>query len=337
MKERFTTIKDVAKSLNISVSTVSRALRDTYDINEETRKRVLKKVSELNYKPNYSARGLAQGRTCNIGIILPLVTNYYFSTVITGIQEEAYKRGYNIILFLTDDSPEKEFQIIQNLPIGSFDGLLISTSFGANTLQHYQNVIKEGYPIVFFDRIIPDIETSRVLQDDFNGAYQATKHLIIKGYKKIAHITGPKGLTITQKRIEGYKAALYKYGLPIKNQWIIHSGFSQPFGEIDTEHLLQQKEIPDAIFAVNDRKAIGSIVVLKKRGIKIGKEFGVVGFTNDPMSLIVSPTLTTIVEPALEIGMQSCKLLLKHLTKKYFVPEEVVLPGQLLVRESTLR
>ncbi|TAN01300.1 MAG: LacI family transcriptional regulator [Chitinophagaceae bacterium] len=331
------TIREVAKSLNISVATVSRALRDTYDVSPATRKKVLEKVHELNYKPNYSATGLAQGKTHNIGIVLPIVTNYYFSTVITGIQEIAYNHDYNIILYLTNDSPVKELQILQDLPLGSFDGLLVSTSLGPDAAGHYCNIIDHGFPIVFFDRSVAGIKTSRVLQDDFNGGFEATKHLILNGYTSIAHITGPPELTITQKRLQGYKAALAKYNFTVNNDWIIFSGFSQEWGEKDTEQLILGKNRPDAIFAVNDRKAIGSMITLKKHNIRVGSQMGVVGFTNDPIAMIISPSLTTVEEPAFEVGKTSCELLIKHLAKKYFEPEEIILHGKLQIRESTKR
>ena len=331
------TIKDIAKRLNISVSTVSRALRDTYDVSQDTRDKVLAMASELHYKPNFNAIGLAQGRTHNIGVILPFITNYYFSTVITGIQEMAYNQGFNIALFVTNDSPERERTILQNLSISGLDGLLISVSSDSEECEHLQEVIDEGIPIVFFDRVATGIQTSKVMQDDYNGAFEAVEHLIKNGYRKIAHIAGPKGLFFTQKRLNGYLAALEKHKIPVRPEWIIHSGFSQECGETDTCELLKCNDVPDSIFAVNDRKAIGAMLALKKLNIKIGSEMGVIGFTNDPVSLIITPTLTTVAEPAFEIGKKSCELLLKHITKKNFVPQEVILPGKLIVRESTSR
>ena len=331
------TIKDIAKRLNISVSTVSRALRDTYDVSQDTRDKVLAMASELHYKPNFNAIGLAQGRTHNIGVILPFITNYYFSTVITGIQEMAYNQGFNIALFVTNDSPEREKTILQNLSISGLDGLLISVSSDSEECEHLQEVIDEGIPIVFFDRVATGIQTSKVMQDDYNGAFEAVEHLIKNGYRKIAHIAGPKGLFFTQKRLNGYLAALEKYKIPVRPEWIIHSGFSQECGETDTYQLLKCNDVPDSIFAVNDRKAIGAMLALKKKNIRIGSEMGVIGFTNDPVSSIITPTLTTVAEPAFEIGKKSCELLLKHITKKNFVPQEVILPGKLIVRESTLR
>ncbi|MDR6785631.1 LacI family transcriptional regulator [Pedobacter africanus] len=337
MARHYVTIKDIAKILNISVSTVSRALRDTYDVNQETKEKVLALAAELNYKPNFNATGLAKGSTHNLGVILPFITNYYFSTVITGIQEVAYNNGYNIILFVTNDSPERELAIMENLSVSSLDGLLVSISSDSDSCSHFQEIVDEGIPVVFFDRVASEIDTSKVMQDDYNGAFEAVTHLIENGYKKIAHIAGPKGLSFTEARLRGYLDALKQHNIEPNEDWVVYSGFSQEHGEADTRQLLQLQHQPDAIFAVNDRKAIGAMLTLKNKGIKVGEEFGVIGFTNDPMSTIISPSLSTIAEPAFEIGKLSCELLIKHITKKYFHAEEIVLPGKLIARESSSR
>ncbi|MFT4094312.1 MAG: LacI family DNA-binding transcriptional regulator [Niabella sp.] len=334
---RFVTIKDIAQKLNISVSTVSRALRDTYDVNRETREKVLALASELNYRPNFNAMGLVNRNSHNIAVILPYITNYYFSTVITGIQEVAYKHDYNIILHITNDAPERELYIIKNLAVSNLDGLLVSVSTNSDAGNHFQQVIETGVPIVFFDRVSDSIKTSKVMQDDYNGAFEAVEHLINKGYQNIAHIAGPEGLSFTQKRKKGFLDALKKHKLPVKERWIIHSGFSQEDGQEDAAKLFGRKDRPDAIFAVNDRKAIGAMITLKEKGICIGKDVGVIGFTNDPVAAIVNPTLSTIAEPAFEIGKRSCELLLKHISKRNFIPEDVILPGTLIARESTQR
>ncbi|HWV70349.1 MAG TPA: LacI family DNA-binding transcriptional regulator [Pseudosphingobacterium sp.] len=332
-----TTIKDIARALNISVSTVSRALRDTYDVSPETKIRVQEMALKLRYKPNFNAMGLVNGKTHNIGIIIPFIANYYFSTVITGIQEVAYNHDYNIILYVTNDSPERELKITQNLSTTGLDGLLVSTS--CNSGDHFKELMSREIPIVFFDRVIDDLSVSRVMQDDYNGAFQATSHLVKQGYTKIAHIAGPKGLPFTEKRLKGYIDALKRYCLPIHEEWIIYSGFSQECGERDTHILLDRSPhlLPNAIFAVNDRKAIGATLALKRKNIQIGKEMGVIGFTNDPVSSLLSPSISTIAEPAFEIGRISCELLLKHLNKKQTPIQEIVLPGKLMVRQSTQR
>jgi LacI family transcriptional regulator len=337
MSRRIATIKDIAKYLNVSIATVSRALRDTHDVNKETREKVLATAASLNYKPNLNAIGLANKSTHNIGIVLPFVTNYYFSSVVTGVQEVAESKGYHVILYLTNDNLDREISIIRDLAISSLDGLLVTVSSGSSDSEHFKEIFEDGVPVVFFDRVAPGFKTSKVMQDDFNGALEAVDHLVNAGYSKIAHLGGPSGLELSQQRREGYLAGLQKHQLPVKEEWILHSGFSQEDGEMDTELLLSGNEIPDAIFAINDRKAIGAMQVLKGRNIIIGKEIGVVGFTNDPISALVTPSLTTIAEPAVEIGRKSCELLLRHIVKKNFIPEEVILPGKLIIRESTLR
>lgn len=337
MRRHYATIKDIAHALNISVSTVSRALRDTYDVSADTRKLVLDMATTLNYKPNFNATGLVKNSTHNLAVILPGITNYYFSTVFTGIQEIAYSHGYNIILYVTNDDAERELNIIRNLSFSSLDGLLVSVSSQADACAHFQEIIDDGIPVVFFDRVAENITTSKVMQDDYNGAFEATEHLIANGYRKIAHIAGPEGLTFTGSRLNGYLDALRKHKLPIRKKWLIHSGFTQECGEKDMEQLWKLNDKPDAVFAVNDRKAVGAMLTLKRKKVVIGKEVGVVGFTNDPVSAIISPSLTTIAEPAFEIGKKSCQLLLQHIKKKNFIPEEIILPGKLIIRESSTR
>lgn len=333
-----TTIKDISKALNISVSTVSRALRDTFDVSRETREKVLAKAEELNYKPNLNAINLSTGKTYTIGVLIPLITNYYFSTVLTGIQEVAYKKGYKVVIYITQDSADEEIMILKNAPIGALDGLIVSSSSNNFSLR-YLKEIKNKYkkPIVFFDRAVDRLNVSKVLQDDYYGAVTAVEHLIKAGYKKIAHITGPAELDLTRRRKSGYLDTLKRNGIPIREEWIVHSKFSEESGILDTNALFGLKETPDAIFAVNDRKAIGAMKFLKENGIQIGKDVGVIGFTNSPFSSAITPSLSTISEPALEMGIKSAGLLLEHLLSKNATPKRIILPCKLIARESTKR
>jgi LacI family transcriptional regulator len=337
MKHRPVTIKDIAKALDISVATVSRALRDTYDVSQETREKVLQMAAHLKYKPNFNATGLVQRKTHTIGILLPAITNYYFSTVITGIQEVAYRNGFNIILFITGDSPERELEIVGDLSVNSLDGLLACISSPSDACAHFQEIIDNGLPVVFFDRAATSIQTSKVLQDDYNGAFEATVHLLQNGYRNIAHLAGPEVLTFTEARLRGYREALQQHGIAVDPGKIVYSGFAQVDGERAVNGLLNEGVVVDGIFAVNDRKAIGAMLALKKRGIQIGEEVGVIGFTGDPVCDLLAPTLSTIAEPAFEIGKRSCELLLKHIQKPSFSPEEVILPGKLIPGESSRR
>jgi LacI family transcriptional regulator len=337
MKSHVVTIKDIARELNISVATVSRAMRNAYDVNAETRKLVLSKAHELKYRPNFNAVGLVKNRSNNIGVVLPVITNYYFSAVITGIQDVAFKHGFNVVLYITDDSAEREREIFEELSISNVGGLLVCASSMSDQVSHFQRIMDSGVQIVFFDRVPSKIKASQVTQDDFNGAYHAVEHLIQCGYKKIAHLTASAGMLFTEKRLKGYVTALADHNLPIRKEWIIHSGLSQKYGEADMLELLKCKPRPDAVFAVSDRKAVGAIVAMKQQNIKVGRHIGVIGFTNDPVAEIIQPSLTTMEEPAFEMGKTSCELLVKHLSKKHFSPREIILPTRLIVRDSTKR
>jgi len=330
-------IKDIAKMLKISVSTVSRAFRDTHDVNPETRKKVLALAKKLNFKPNKNASALASGSTKNIGVVIPFITNYYFSMVISGIQEEAYERDYNVILYVTNDHVAREQNLLENLSTSSLDGLLISISSDSSTNDHFEQLMAKGMPIVFFDRVPKDIDASKVVQDDFAGALQATEYLIRQGYTRIAHIAGPENLQFTQQRLNGYLQALEQHNMAIDPRLIVYSGFSQAHGATDTLQLLALSDRPDAIFAANDRKAVGAIQTIKQQGLRVGRDIGVIGFTNDPIATVVEPNLSTIEEPAMEIGKRSCALLIRHIKNRDFEIQDMVLPGKLIERNSTKR
>ena len=328
------TIKDIARELKISVATVSRALRNTYDVSKSTRRKVLAKAKELNYRANFNATGLASNRSHNIAVIIPTITNYYFSTVITGIQKVAYENNYNIIFYVTGESQERELSIIKALSLSTIDGLLVCVTGDTKNGRHFKNIIENDIPLVFFDRAAEIKGSSKVVQNDFEGAFIAVEHLISNGYQDIAYIGGPSELFLSKERLRGYQAALKKYELPFYSERVIHSAFNQNSGYEDTIKLLELERKVDGIFAVNDRKAVGAILALKEAGVRVGEEVGVVGFTNDPIATIISPGLTTVEEPALEIGIKSCELLLKQINKKAVPPETLVLQGKLIIRQS---
>ncbi|GHE33312.1 LacI family DNA-binding transcriptional regulator [Sphingobacterium griseoflavum] len=333
MKQRFG-IKDIAQALGISVSTVSRALRDAHDVNPETRQRVINLTEKLNFKRNNNAAALASGNTKNIGVVLPFITNYYFATVISGIQEEAYEHGYTIILYVTNDDVAREKKLLENIATTSLDGLLISISSHSSMSDHFKRLLDNDVPLVFFDRVPKDITASKVMQSDFDGAYMATRYLLSRGFTRIAHLAGPAELAFTQERLRGYCTALLEAKIAIDDRYVVFSDFSQQDGFADTEKLLALPTPPNGIFAVNDRKAVGAIQALKRAQLDIGRSFAVIGFTNDPIATIIEPNLTTIEEPALEIGRQSCRLLIKHIKNKNFEAHEITLPCTLIERDS---
>ena len=331
------TIKHIAQKLGISISTVSRALHDAYDVSPETRKKVMALAEELDYIPNPYAVSLVKQNTHIIGVLLPEIATHYFSTVVKGIQDVAYNVGYNVMFFISSESLEREKIIIKSINVNSLDGLLVSVSAETNNGDHFKKLIDKGLPIVFFDRVLDDINTSKVVQDDYQGAFNATVHLIQQGFTRIAHLAGPKNLHIGQQRLKGYMDALEQNNLPLHKNYILHSGMSQEDGVRDISKLLAVKPLPDAIFAANDRKAIGAMLGLKRYGYKIPQHIAIVGFMNAPIAEVVTPSLTTVEQAAYEIGAKSCQLLFQHIKTPDMEPETVVMPSRLIIRESSIR
>jgi LacI family transcriptional regulator len=337
MKSKNVTIKEIAQRLGIAVSTVSRALHDAYDVSPETRKKVLALAEELDYRPNPFAVSLVNHRTNIIGVLLPEIATHYFSTVVKGIQDVAYSVGYNVMFFISNESLEREKIILKSLNVNSLDGLLVSVSAETNTSEHFRKLSDKGLPIVFFDRVLSDIIASKVIQDDYQGAYNATAHLIQQGYQRIAHLAGPKTLDIAQKRMQGYMDALTQNNIVVKKNYIIHSGMTQDDGTKDISKLLAVKPLPDAIFAANDRKAIGAMLALRRYGYKIPQHIGIVGFLNAPISEVVSPSLSTVEQAAYEIGAKSCQLLIQHIKSPDMETQTVMMPSKLIIRESSIK
>ena len=337
MKHQSVTIKHIAAALNISISTVSRALHDAYDVSPETRRKVLELAEQLEYNPNPFAVSLVKHETKIIGVLLPEIATPYFSMVVKGIQDVAYSAGYNVMFFISDESLEREKLILKKLSVNSLDGLLVSISIETNTSEHIQKLMGKGLPVVFFDRVLKDIHTSKVVQDDYQGAYNATVHLIQQGYKRIAHLAGPKNLENAQKRAQGYLDALTENNMEVRKNLLIYSSFSQEDGVRDMSKLLGLKPLPDAVFAVNDRKAIGAMIALRRYGYKVPEHVGIVSFGNTPVSEVTTPPLSTVEQAAYEMGTKSCQLLFAHIKTPTIEPQTVVMPSKLVIRESSIR
>ncbi len=337
MKNQSVTIKHIAAALNISISTVSRALHDAYDVSPETRQKVLALAEQLDYNPNPFAVSLVKHETKIIGVLLPEIATPYFSMVVKGIQDVAYNAGYNVMFFISDESFEREKIILKRLSINSLDGLIAAVSVETHTSEHFQKLMAKGLPIVFFDRVLSDINTSKVVQDDYRGAYNATLHLIQQGCKRIAHLGGPKHLVNAQKRAQGYLDALSDNGMEMKKNLVVHSGFTQDDGLRDMSKLLGLKPLPDAVFAVNDRKAIGAMLALRRYGYKVPEHVAIVSFGNTPVSEVMTPTLSTVEQAAYEIGAKSCQLLFGHIKSPEIEAQTVVMPSKLVIRESSVK
>lgn len=357
MKSHPATIKDIAKALGISVSTVSRALKDHPDISEKTRLMVKEMAEKLQYKPNALALSLRSNRSNTIGVIVPEIIHHFFSTVISGIEDYAYERGYNVMVCQSNELQEREAINAQALISHRVDGVLISVAKTTRDFSHLHMFIRQGIPIVFFDRVCPEIYADRVIIDDELGGFLVTEHLIKTGCRNIAHFMAPQNLLIAQGRLAGYERALRQYGLPVRQEMILLCDTYERALE-NTGLFLAEHPETDGIFAVNDSTAIGAMQVIQKTGKRIPADVAVAGFGDGPNALICSPTLTTVEQKGYEIGMESVELLIRKIEEKenaslpdYGLPEEpnlsnkatrakfetkVIIPN-LVIRESTMR
>lgn len=330
------TITDIAKKLGISASTVSRALNDHPDISIETKKKVKKLAKELNYRPNPIARSLKSNRTTTIGVIVPEIKHDFFSSAISGIEQVAYSLGYTIILCQSNESYEREVVNTNLLLHHRVAGLIVSISQNTKQSDHFKDVVEKGVPLVFFDRTCEDIDTYKVVIDDMKSAYNAVSYLIKKGYKKIAHFGGPIGLDICKKRMQGYVEALTQNGLSVNNELIKYGGLHEQDGYDSMNYLLEKNIIPDAIFAVNDPVAIGAFQRIKEAGLRIPEDVAIVGFSNNKITSLVDPPLTTVNQPSFEMGKKAAEILINLIENKNIGDsKEIVLNAELIIRAST--
>jgi LacI family transcriptional regulator len=331
------TIVDIAKALNISPSTVSRALRDHPDISNVTKSRVLETAERLDYFPDSLAQGLKKRQTNTIGIIVPEIKHHFFSFAISGIEEVAYNSDYTIMVCQSNEDDNRERLNLRALVSNRIAGLLVSISQKTKDISHFNILHKRRIPVVFFDRCNDQITQSRVIVDDYQGAFHAVSHLIQRGYKRIAHITGPDFISISKDRNQGYKDALRKYGHTVEERYIIKGGMQQDDGTRAIKKLLTLNPRPDAVFTVNDPVAIGVFIVLKQHGINIPGEMALVGFSNNPISELLEPALTTVEQPAYEIGKSAATILLDRINSGDLEREPVVkvLKTNLIVRQSS--
>lgn len=314
MKKGRVTLTDIAKALNISASTVSRALKDHPAIKKETKDAVVKLAKKLKYQPNLLALGLLQKKTFTIGVIVPEITSHFFSTVITGIRDVLSPAGYNIAICLSNESFEEEIAITEKMAKTQIDGILVSPASSTKKYKHFKALQKNGIPLVVFDRDCPGLDVDKVLVDDYDGAFQAVEYLIKSGCQNIAHLSGPMNLSTTKHRLQGYLDALEKHKVAIKQENIVHvTGFSHEDGIKPAQGLLQLKNRPDAIFAMNDCIAISTMYVAKKMGLHIPKDISIIGFDDEPHSSYFTPALSTIWQPVYSMGMLSARILLSKL------------------------
>jgi LacI family transcriptional regulator len=337
MHNKPTTIKDIAQRLHLSISTVSRALRNAGDINPETKKNILQLAEDLNYQPNRLALSLRQNQTNTIGVIVPNL-DYVISTMVKGIDEAALEAGFTVIVCQSNESFGREVVNTRRMLKSLVDGFIISISSETKSNEHFKVLNEREIPFVVFDRVIPDLLASRVILDNEEGGFVATEHLIEQGYKKIAILAGPQTLGISNSRLEGYKRALIKHGIKFDPEQVVYCDFNQDFAFFATEELLSSKKRPDAIFTISDRMAIGAMLAIKKKGLKMPEDIGLVGFNNEPLLALVSPSISSVEQPSFEIGKLAGKIFIEQfLNNDFSNHQEVILKPKLIIRESSVR
>lgn len=327
-------IKDLAKQLNLSVATISKALKDSYEISPETKQRVFELAKKLNYTPNPYASSLRKRSSKTIAVVLPEVADSFFSLAINGIESVAHDKGYHVLIYLTHESFEREQAILKEFQSGRVDGILISVSSETRSSDHIKEVIDAGMPLVFFDRVCEDVETAKVVTDDFESSYNATWQLLKAGCKKIAYLSSSSTLSINSKRMEGYKKALSDKG--INNHDIIScTGNSESNYQIILD-LLKKSNRPDGLIASVEKLTTPIYLACKDLDLSIPTDIKVISFTNLHAALILTPTLTTVTQPAFEMGKAAADVLFKSLEKSNFnlKKEITVIPSVLNVRNS---
>ena len=332
---RHTTIVDIANKLGISTSTVSRALSDHPDIREETKTLVRKKAKELNYSPNPMAQSLKNNRTTTIGVIVPEIKHDFFASAISGIEEVAYQSGYTIIVCQSNESYEREVLNTSVLMHHRVAGIVVSISQSTKNSEHFQDLVRRKIPLVFFDRVCDDVMASKVMIDDYKSTYEAVQFLIQKGYRRIAHLAGPKELSICKNRLKGYFESLHAAHITPPAEFIRYGGLHEQDGYQSMDSLLKEKLIPDAICAVNDPVAIGAYQKIREAGLRIPGDIAILGFSNNKITSLVVPPITTIDQPSFEMGRKATELLIKLIEGEASKPTTLMLETRLLIRGST--
>ncbi len=336
IRKKDVTIYDIAKALKLSPSTVSRGLRDHKSIRKETRRRILAKAMDLGYQHNTFASNLRSNRTYTIGLILPRLDSYFMSTVISGIEKVANKRGYNLVISQSEETYEKEKACISTMFNLRVDGLLFSLAYETKNLDHLKMFQKRGIPVIFFDRVFDQSDHLSIVIDNFKAGFEVTNHMIEQGCKRIVHLGGDLKRNVYRDRYNGYRKALKDHNLPFDPNIVSIGPMNEEAGIRMVDKMIRMEQIPDGIFASNDVSAVACICRLKQNGFRIPEDVAVAGFNNGPISKVVDPNLTTVNYPGEEMGEVAITTLVDMLEDS-LAPSvnTIVLKHQLIVRAST--
>lgn len=330
-------IKFLAKELGLSIGTVSKALRNSHEISEATKQRVLAKAKEFNYQVNPFASSLRKQKSKTIAVVIPEVANNFFALAINGIEEVALEKGYHVLIYLTHEDVKKEVTISQLLQNGRVDGILISLSAQTKTKTHLAAIREKEIPLVFFDRVADEFDIPKIVTDDYEISIKATEHLIKNGCKEIAFLSISKNISIENGRRKGYEEALKRNNIPVKESLIINCEDEEVGREKMRELLLNQQK-PDGLFASVEKLAVMAYEVCMENAISIPRDLKIIGFSNLYTAALLNPPLTTVTQPAFEIGKQAATVLFKMIEKKghHFLQERTVVPSKLIIRGSSV-
>ncbi|WP_422082429.1 LacI family DNA-binding transcriptional regulator [Ulvibacterium sp.] len=328
------TLKDIAQKLNISVSTVSRALKDHPRIGPHTKRRVIAYAKEVGYFEKKFGHVLDQ-ETNAIGVIVPKIRYHLYANAISGIEEIAEAHGMHIIICQSNESYEREKSLVKQFMDLGVAGLLVSIAGETKKFAHFEMLKSYGIPLVFFNRLCDEVHTDKVVIDNFRAAHNATTHLISVGCKRIAYLGGPEGVQISNTRMQGYKNALERMGLPFDESLVAHCSFDRESRMTQARKLLYAPNYPDGILAFSDQIAISLMIAAKERGLRIPEDISIVGFNNEPVDELLQPSLTSIEQPGYQMGREAAKLVLRRRKDPHKVIDRKVLSSHLIIREST--
>ena len=338
MSKRPVSLKTIAQALNVSMSTVSRALHNHPDVRPEVTQAVQRLAKELNYTPNLLAMGLLSNKTYTIGVIVPALVTHFYSTIISGIEKVANENGYYIVIRSSYESYDKEKECVANLLKLQVAGIIVCLAQDTRDYAHFNSLIDEELPLVFVDRVCRVEEADAVVFDNQEAARRITTHLFESGYRRIGHIAGPKQLDIARERIKGYQEGLSDCGLPFDESLIAYGDFSFAGATVATQKLLALNQRPDAILGVSDMSTLAAMKEIKRQGLRIPEDIALGGFADEFNATIVDPTLTSIMHPTFEMGQEAAKLFLKQVNAETkAAPITIMLHTQLVVRESSAK
>lgn len=330
-------LKRLAEELNLSVATVSRALNDRYDISQPTKDRVRELASKLNYEPNPYASGLRSQKSRTIGVVIPEVANHFFSLAINGIEEVARANDYHVLIYLTHEDYEREVSVARLLASGRVEGIMISVASGSQDYSHLDSLQEKGIPLVFFDRVHAETATANVTTNDYESSYEATRHLLDSGCRSVAHLTLSKNLSIGKRRMQGYIDALQASGIPYDEELVVHAQANKAQDIETIQELLLKRPDIDGFFASVESLAMCCYEACRNLNLSIPADIKVIGFSNLETASLLDPPLTTVTQPAYDIGKEAAKILFRAITKNtpIVASQSVELKSELIVRGST--